>query len=104
MKKQINLRVPNRLKLAYESKLTKYQCIVCDKFHNPIENNNEFLTFAGDIYLGLDGGMIGCNFNSLGQLNRIMICCRKDKCLDQITHYLMGRIQDFSDSIDEDYY
>jgi hypothetical protein len=105
MKKQVKLRTPDQLKAAYESKETQYTCIVCNMPHDPrIPDNEDFVTFAGDVYVGLRGGIIGGNFNGLGQLNRVMICCRRSACLKRVMDKLLGKVDSLYNPTSEDIY
>jgi len=56
----------------------KVICASCHKKHDP--NSETFVTFYGNVCIGLKGGVIGNNFKADGELGRITFLCRKKKC------------------------
>jgi hypothetical protein len=62
--------------------IAKVVCSQCNAFHN-LESEN-YIIIAGNIMVGLHGGIIGNNFDDKGKLNNVHIVCRKKKCWDDL--------------------
>lgn len=61
----------------------KIICQSCGKEHDP--NGETFFTFYGNVTVGLNGGLIGNNFDKDGTLARVGFLCTKHKCLKTLT-------------------
>ncbi len=55
------------------------QCKTCKTLHD-IEAET-FVVVKGDICVGMNGGIVGSNFNKSGKLGSISIYCRKLECI-----------------------
>jgi len=49
------------------------KCIECGKVHDP--NEKTFITVMGNITIGLDGGLVGNNFDEKGKVFRFTYFC-----------------------------
>lgn len=57
-------------------------CIACKKVHK--ELSESYLLFAGNVYVGVDGGLIGNNLDDDGAINRATVVCRDMDCLSKV--------------------
>ena len=64
----------------------KIVCLNCGKIHKT--DAETFLTFYGNVTIGLSGGIIGNNFSNKGELSRVTFLCRKEVCCQQMFHYV----------------
>lgn len=55
--------------------LKAVKCIRCEKLHELIPDSREFVTVHGNIMIGLNGGIIGNNFDEEGKLKKITVFC-----------------------------
>lgn len=58
------------------------KCQACSKLHDI--NANTFFSFYGNVMVGMEGGIIGNNFDKQGKLKRVTIYCRSKKCLESV--------------------
>jgi len=63
-------------------KIEAVKCETCGVLHD--SSSDTFLSFHGNVCVGMGGGVIGNNFNDEGKLDRIMCFCRKSGCLDGV--------------------
>ncbi len=59
------------------------ECMACKKRHDPDDPKKQehFHTIAGNIYVGLNGGLVGNNFKEDGTLFRTQVVCRAKDCV-----------------------
>jgi len=69
------------LKDAYHKGFMKEEicCLNCGKEYGI--DSEDFLTFYGNVTVGLNGGIIGNNFDEDGRLFRVHFFCRSVDCL-----------------------
>lgn len=60
----------------------KIRCRTCGRRHFPDECT--FVTFYGNVCVGLNGGIIGNNFAEDGTLARVSFYCRNERCLKSL--------------------
>lgn len=61
------------------------KCDHCGSIHLVDEGSQQtdFIAIHGNITIGMNGGVIGNNFDQDGTVNRISIYCNKKECLAQ---------------------
>lgn len=73
------------------------KCMGCGKKHIVAADDKEneaFLTFHGNVYVGVSGGIIGNNFDDNGHLENVSCCCRTVKCvLKSLKHAQLDNIE-----------
>lgn len=62
-------------------KIEAVKCAACGTLHNI--KADTFLSFQGNVCVGMCGGIIGDNFDDDGKLRRVTVYCRKTKCLGE---------------------
>lgn len=61
------------------------KCLSCGKLHQT-ENNNNYLVFAGNVYVGgTENGIIGNNLDKNGKVKGMAIYCRDAGCIKFLT-------------------
>ena len=65
-----------------ELSLNDVYCVVCGKRHFPDEET--FLTFYGNVTIGLNGVIIGHNFNDEEKLCGVQYVCRDLICVQKL--------------------
>jgi len=58
------------------------KCLTCGTLHDSEEDT--FISVHGNICIGMGGGVVGNNLDSLGAVKNISIFCRSKRCLDSL--------------------
>ncbi len=78
--------VPNLLHSVYSDVIPdEVECGSCGAKHDA--NAETFFSFYGNVMVGFSGGLIGNNFGDM-KLKRIMILCRKARCMGGILRHI----------------
>ena len=58
------------------------ECCACGSLHK--QEALSYITIAGNIYIGANGGVVGNNLDDEGKVTRSTYCCSKMSCLDKL--------------------
>ena len=61
-------------------------CRKCKRIHHV--DSETFVTIAGNIMVGLEGGLVGNAFDEEGKLKYLHILCRTPECAGKMLEYL----------------
>jgi len=65
------------------------KCTSCGAWHN--SDTETFFTVWGNITAGIEGGIVGNNFDENGQLARLSFFCRHPKCANHLIEMMSGK-------------
>ena len=63
------------------------ECFVCGTKHFRTECT--FITICGNVTIGIDGGVVGNNFDIKGNLEDMSFVCKDDRCLSKFMTRLL---------------
>ena len=69
--------------IEQEETIEVVRCMKCTQLFNP--NSNEFYSIHGNIYKGLDGGLVGNNLDETNHVKKISILC--EFCLIKVLYF-----------------
>ena len=65
------------------------KCTSCGALHS--SDTETFFTVWGNVTAGIDGGVVGNNFDENGNLTRVSFFCRHPKCVDHLIEMMSGK-------------
>lgn len=67
---------------AAKNTIEAVECMVCGRLHKA--SSQHFLSFHGNVCIGLNGGIIGNNLDEDGKVIRVQFICHNRECLDKM--------------------